>query len=430
MNRLGARIEPLRGLLYDQRTVHDLASVLAPPYDVISEAQQRDLYERSPYNVVRLELGRDADRYGSARATLREWVDRGVLRRAERPSLFLYTQRFPLEGRKFVRSGLVVRFRLEDFARGRILPHEKTFPAAKEDRFKLLAATRTNISSIFGLYSGSHPELDRLRDEVMSRAPLIAADDALGIRNELRTIAAPDEIATVQSALESARVLIADGHHRYETALSYRTERRATEHPADLQGFDYTMMTLVACDDPGLVILPTHRIVRRLRPQAMASFASQAREVFEVSEVDNHVALRNGLVGGGRGSIGVTLGGGGQRFFVVRLKDPDTTARAIPEAPTEVRSLDVTVLHTLIFDQIFSLKAAEIRKGGNLEYTIDANAALDAVRDGRADGAFLVNPPSITEVERVSDAGATMPEKSTYFFPKLVTGLVLNPLDD
>jgi uncharacterized protein (DUF1015 family) len=429
MNRLGARIEPLRGLLYDQRTVHDLASVLAPPYDVISEAQQRDLYERSPYNVVRLELGRDADRYVTAQATLREWVDQGVLRRAERPSLFLYTQRFQVEGRKFVRSGLVVRFRLEDFARGRVLPHEKTFPAAKEDRFKLLAATRTNISSIFGLYSGSHPELDRLRSEVMSRAPLIAADDALGTRNELRTIAAPDEIATVQSALESAPVLIADGHHRYETALSYRTQRRAMEHPDDLQGFDYTMMTLVACDDPGLVILPTHRIVRRLRPQAMASFASRAREAFEVSEVGDRVALRNGVVGGGRGSIGIALGRE-QRCFVVRLKDPDTTAPAIPEAPAEVRSLDVTVLHTLIFDQIFSLKAAEIRKGGNLEYTIDANAALDAVRDGRADGAFLVNPPSITDVERVSDAGATMPEKSTYFFPKLVTGLVLNPLDD
>ncbi|HKF28025.1 MAG TPA: DUF1015 domain-containing protein [Candidatus Binataceae bacterium] len=429
MNHLGARIEPLRALLYDQRIVRDLARVLAPPYDVISEAQQRDLYERSPYNVVRLELGRDADRYAAAQATLREWVDGGVLRRAERPSLFLYTQRFPAEGRNFVRTGFVVRFRLEDFARGRVLPHEKTFPAPKEDRFKLLAATRTNISSIFGLYSGSHPELDRVRGEVMSRAPLVEADDSLGIRNELRAIAAPDEIATVQSALESARVLIADGHHRYETALSYRTERRANEHPSDPQGFDYTMMTLVACADPGLVILPTHRIVRRFRPQAMASFAAQAREAFEVSEVDDRVALRSGLAAGGHGTIGIALAGA-QRFFLVRLRDPDTTARVIPEAPTEVRTLDVTVLHTLIFDQIFSLKAAEIRKGGNLEYTIDANAALDAVRDGRADGAFLVNPPSITDVERASDAGATMPEKSTYFFPKLVTGLVLNPLDD
>jgi uncharacterized protein (DUF1015 family) len=429
MNRLSARIEPLRGLLYDQHAVRDLSRVVAPPYDVISEALQRDLYERSPYNVVRLELGRDADRYAAAQATLREWVDRGVLRRAEHPALFLYTQRFQVEGRKLVRTGFVVRFRLEDFARGRVVPHEKTFPAAKEDRFKLLAATRTNISSIFGLYSGSRPELDRLRGEVMSRAPLVEADDALGIHNELRTIGAPDEIATVQSALEAARVLIADGHHRYETALSYRKERRAAEHSNDPQGFDYTMMTLVACDDPGLVILPTHRIVRRLRPQAMTSFTSRAQEVFEVGEVDDRAALRRRLVAGGRGTIGIALGGD-PRLFVVRLRDLDATARAIPEAPAEVRSLDVTVLHTLIFDHIFSLKAAEIRKGGNLEYTVDANAALDAVRDGRADGAFLMNPPSITDVERVSDAGATMPEKSTYFFPKLVTGLVLNPLND
>src|SRR5262249_25945005 len=157
---------------------------------------------------------------------------------------------------------------------------------------------------IFGLYSGSHPELDSLRGEVLSRAPLIEANDSLGIRNELRAIAVPDEIATVQGALESERVLIADGHHRYETALAYRRERRATERPSDPQGFDYTMMTLVACEDPGLVILPTHRIVRRLRPEAMASFAAQAREAFEVREVDDRAALRNGLVAGGHGTIG------------------------------------------------------------------------------------------------------------------------------
>src|SRR5262249_11988141 len=155
--------------------------------------------------------------------------------------------------------------------------------------------------------------------------------------------------------------------------LAYRRERRATEHPSDPQGFDYTMMTLVACEDPGLVILPTHRIVRRLRPEAMASFAAQARDAFEVREVDDRAAVRNGLVAGGNGTIVVALAGA-QRFFLARLRPPDTTARAIPEAPAEVRSLDVTVLHTLIFDQIFSLKAAEIRKGGNLEYTIDSNA--------------------------------------------------------
>ena len=429
MNELRARVEPLHGLLYDPQTVGDISRVVAPPYDIIGEAQQRGLYESSPYNIVRLELGRDADRYAAAKATLDEWTRAGVLRRAPRPAMYLYTQRFEVEGKSFSRTGFVVRFRLEEFAPGRILPHEKTFPAAKEDRLKLLTSTRTNISSIFGLYSGEHRGLDSLRTEVLSRPPLIETNDALGIRNELRTIEAPTEIAIVQRALESGRVLIADGHHRYETALNYRKLRRAAESPTEPRGFDYTMMTLVACDDPGLVILPTHRVVHRLRPQAMESFASQARMAFEVCEIADREGLRKGLAQGGRGTIAIALRGN-QKFFLVRVKDKDATARALPDVPAEVRGLDVTALHTLVFDQLFSLKAAEIRKGGNIEYTIDANAALDAVRDGRSDGAFLMNPPSINDVERVSDAGATMPEKSTYFFPKLLTGLVLNPLDE
>ncbi len=429
MNQLRARIEPLQALLYNREAVGDIARVIAPPYDIISEAHQRRLYDRSPHNVVRLELGRDSDRYTSAAATLRNWIECGVLKRAERPAIYQYTQRFELEGRAFARTGFVARFRLEEFSPGRILPHEKTFPAAKEDRLKLLSATRTNISSIFGLFPAAHPELNRLRAEVAARPALIEATDDLGIHNELRAIEAADEIATVQRALESDRILIADGHHRYETALNYRRQRRAADNSPELHGYDYTMMTLVACDDPGLLILPTHRVVRTLRPEAIQSFAERVRSVFDVREIEARDALRPALLSGGRGTLAVALRGS-DRFFLLRFKGGDALARAIPDVPEEVRRLDVTALHTLIFDQIFSLKAAEIRKGGNIEYTIDANAALDAVKEGRADGAFLMNAPSIADVERVSDAGATMPEKSTYFFPKLTTGLMLNPLDD
>jgi len=429
MIELKARVEPLQGLLYDPQAVGDISKVVAPPYDIISEAQQRGLYESSFFNIVRLELGRDDDRYAAAKATLDQWTEAGVLRRAPRPAIYLYTQRFGVEGKNFARTGFVVRFRLEEFAPGRILPHEKTFPAAKEDRLKLLTATRTNISSIFGLYSGEHQELEALRRQVLSRPATIEANDATGIINELRAIEAPAEIATVQRALESGRVLIADGHHRYETALNYRKQRRAAENPTALQGFDYTMMTLVACDDPGLVILPTHRIVHRLRPQAMESFGWQARETFEVCDVADRDGLCKALTQGGRGTLAIALRGS-RKFFLLRLKNEDAAALALPDVPAEVRGLDVTALHTLVFDQLFSLKAAEIRKGGNIEYTTDMDAALDAVGEGRSDGAFLMNPPSIIDVERVSDAGATMPEKSTYFFPKLLTGLVLNPLDD
>ncbi|MFZ1890395.1 MAG: DUF1015 domain-containing protein [Candidatus Binataceae bacterium] len=423
------RIEPLRALLYDRATAGEPATVVAPPYDLIGAARQNELYERNRYNIVRLEFGRDADRYAAAASTLREWLAAGVLRRLERPAIFHYTQRFTIEGRGLARTGLIARIRLEPFGAGRILPHEKTFPAAKEDRLKLLTAIRTNTSSIFGLYSGQHPELDRLRGEVATRAPLIALTDDLAIRNELRVIDAPEEVATIQHALATPRVLIADGHHRYETALNYQHIRRAAENPSAPQGYDYTMMTMVACDDPGLVILPTHRVVHRLRPEAIAAFAAEARKAFAVEEIADRDILRARLHAVGHGALAVALKGH-RTNYLLRIRDRAAVSAAIPETPPPVRELDVTLLHAMIFDRIFSLTAAEIRKGGNIEYTIDAAAALEAVATGAADGAFLMNPPSIEDVERVSDAGATMPEKSTYFHPKLLTGLVMNPLDD
>ena len=429
MSEIGKRIEPFRALMYNREVVGDLARVVAPPYDLIGAARQQQLYDRSPYNVVRLELAREADRYGAAEKTLADWIAARVVERSARPAIFKYTQTFDVEGRLLHRTGFIARVRLEEFDRGRIVPHEKTFPAAKEDRLRLLTALQINTSSIFGLYSGKHPELDRLREQVAAREPLIDLVDDLGIRNELRPIEAVDEIAIIQRALESPRILIADGHHRYETALNYRRSRRHENPSTGPEPYDYTMMTLVACDDPGLVILPTHRVVKSLPANAIASFAERAREVFEVEEIAHRDIFRARLNDAGTGTIGVTLKNS-QHYFLLRLRDAAAMKAALPDAPDEVRRLDVSVLHALVFDRIFGLRADEIRKGGNIEYTIEIGSALGAVAQGHADGAFLMNPPTIRDVERVSDAGATMPEKSTYFHPKLLTGLVMNPLFD
>jgi uncharacterized protein (DUF1015 family) len=429
MNGLGQRIEPFRALMYNRKIVGDQSRVVAPPYDLIGAARQQQLYERSPYNVVRLELAREADRYGAAEKTLADWMAAGVLERPARPAIFQYKQTFDVEGRLLHRTGYIARVRLEEFDRGRIVPHEKTFPAAKEDRLRLLTALQVNTSSIFGLYSGAHPELDRLREQVAAREPLIDLVDDLGIRNELRAIEAADEIAIIQRALESPRVLIADGHHRYETALNYRRARRHENASSELAPYDYTMMTLVACDDPGLVILPTHRVVKSLPAKAIASFTQRAREVFEVEEIAHRDEFRTRLNDSGTGAIGVALKGN-PNYLILRLRSAGAMEAAMPDAPAEVRRLDVSILHALVFDRIFGLRADEIRKGGNIEYTIEIGGALGAVANGLADGAFLMNPPSIDDVEQVSDAGATMPEKSTYFHPKLLTGLVMNPLFD
>ncbi|MGA7873440.1 MAG: DUF1015 domain-containing protein [Candidatus Binatus sp.] len=427
MSGLSKRIEPFRALMYNRKIAGEPARVVAPPYDLIGTERQNQLYERSPYNVVRLELGRESDRYAAAETTLAEWLAAGVVERSVRPAIFQYTQTFDVEGRQLHRTGFIARVRLEEFDRGRIVPHERTFPAAKEDRLRLLTALRVNTSSIFGLYSGAHPELDRLREQVASRSPLIDLVDDLGIRNELRPIEAAGEIAIIQRELESPRILIADGHHRYETALNYRRARRHESASSEAEPYDYTMMTLVACDDPGLVILPTHRVVKSLPASAIASFTDRAREVFDVEEIAHRDEFRARLNGSNSGAIGVVLKGT-SNYLILRLRSSAAMEAAMPEAAAEVRRLDVSVLHALVFDRIFGLGADEIRKGGNIEYTIEIGGALGAVANGRADGAFLMNPPRIQDVERVSDAGATMPEKSTYFHPKLLTGLVMNPL--
>jgi len=265
--------------------------------------------------------------------------------------------------------------------------------------------------------------LDALVANASTHAPIADVTDDLGIENQLRAIDSPGEIATVQRALESSLILIADGHHRYETALNFREL-----HRGENRAYDYTMMTLVGCDSPGLVILPTHRLVKHLDADAIGSFEVRAREVFEVEEFSDRDRMRAELSHRGRGSIGVALRGT-RKIRLLRLREHHALEAAAPELPAVVRDLDVSILHALIFDRIFGVKAEAIKAGGNLEYTIDAAGALDAVTSGRADGAFLMNPPTIDDVQRVSDSGATMPEKSTYFFPKLITGLFMNPLD-
>jgi len=425
---LSRRIEPFRALLYDQTRIGNLRDVIAPPYDLIDAQRQNALYERSPYNVVRLELGREADRYAASAATLANWRADGILRVAPHPAIYLYTQRFAVGGRRLKRDGLVARVLLEDFSAGRILPHEKTFPAAKADRLSLLMALNTNVSSIFGLYTDANADLDGVIARASALAPLAEATDDLGIANELRAIESPNEIAILQRALESPLILIADGHHRYETALNFRGLRRKAEGTDALHSYDYTMMTLVGCNSPGLVILPTHRVVKHLDAAAIASFEQHARELFTLEAFDDRARMRSELAARGRGTIGVGLRGS-SRTYLLRLRDHCALEAALPETPAVVRELDVTILHAMIFQRIFGVTPEAIKAGGNLEYIIDAAGALDAVSSGHADGAFLMNPPSINDVQRVSASGATMPEKSTYFYPKLITGLFMNPLD-
>jgi uncharacterized protein (DUF1015 family) len=420
------RIQPFPALIFNGERAGPLADLIAPPYDLIDTTLRKQLYSRSPYNIVRLELNREPDPYGSAAATLTHWTTEGVLRRLK-PAIFLYTQAFELNRQKLTRDGWVARIRLEEFASGRILPHEQTFPKAKEDRLQLLMATRANISSVFGLYPSGNKALEGLRARVLNRPPLLEATDDLGICNQVRAIDSPGEVATIQQALEQARVLIADGHHRYETALEYRRRLEPSPSMREPRPEDYVMMTLVRFDDPGLVILPTHRVIHELGLDQIRTYAARIREHFTVEEFSDPESMIVQLKSRGRGYIGAAIKS--TPVSILSLKSRDYVSRALPQMREEVRKLDVAVLHTLVLNEILGITPEMVRSGGNVSYTIDERAALSVISSGAAAAAFLLNPPTVYDVEKVSNAGATMPEKSTYFYPKLQTGLLINPLD-
>jgi uncharacterized protein (DUF1015 family) len=424
MNRLSARIEPFAALTFNLAQTGPLAGLVAPPYDLVDDELREQLYARSPFNIIRLELNRDPDPYSSAAATLTRWIAEGTLRRTT-PAIFLYTQQFALDGRRLLRKGLVVRIRLDEFASRRILPHERTFPKAKEDRLRLLAATHANISSIFGLYPSGNLRLETILAGTAQRAPMLEVTDDRGVLNRVYAIDSPADTAAIQQELDSVQVLIADGHHRYETALEYRRQMCSRESRAP-QAYDYVMMTLVAFDDPGLVILPTHRIIRRLSAAQTGAYQACIGRNFVVDEFDNSGTMLARLRSSGRGYIGTAVTG--SRPSIVRLNHPDYMAEALPQACAEVRELDVSVLHALILEQILAISPEMVRGGEDISYTVDAEAAVDSVASGEAAAAFILNPPTVYEVERVSNAGAAMPEKSTFFYPKLLTGLLVNPL--
>ncbi len=438
MSARGQRIEPFPALVFNPQRAGRLEELIAPPYDLIDKARQQQLYARSPNNVVRLELNSDPDPYASAAATLENWVAGGILRRLP-PAIFLYTQTFEWEQQNFVRRGWVVRMRLEEFSNGRILPHERTFPKAKEDRLRLLAATRANISSVFGLYPRGNQELKALTSEVAARAPILEARDDLGILNQVHAIHSAADINIFQRALDSSRVLIADGHHRYETALEYRRRclsggqgsapvnvvTRDGESSAP-RPEDYVMMTLVAFDDPGLLILATHRVINALSDEQIKAFEERIREKFEVEEFEQPGTMIAQLRSKGRGYIGAAVRNTVPR--ILHLRNQNDMSIASPDMHEEVRRLDVAVLHSLIFDEILGITPEMVRSGENIAYTIDGAAALASVGSAGAAAAFLLTPPTVYDVEKVSNAGATMPEKSTYFYPKLQTGLLINPI--
>jgi uncharacterized protein (DUF1015 family) len=432
-----AIFRPFHGLRYDAGVVGDPARVTAPPYDVIDAAHRDRLYAQSPHNVVRIDLSREADPYGSAARTLAEWRNEGAIAADAKPSLYLYAQKFPLpDGTTRERIGVIGALRVESFESGKVRPHERTLQKAKDDRYALLQACQVSLSPIFGLVSA--PEL-HLADLVpTTRPPDVDVRGKDGSHDRMWRLDDPAALARIAEAVAPHEVFIADGHHRYETAMRYRDEQRAAAGAAAPAAgeapYDYVLCYLTTMEDEGLVIFPTHRVLATLAlvPEGLRGALAEHFKIEELPwSADGLATLLQKLehVAHDRSSetahLGVAVAGAKQLWLCTA---PTSVLPFAPTVPPELRALDVTALHQIVLAGILKLPIGDRGGAPGLTYTQDAARALGLVERGEAAAAFFLPPTSVADLRAVGLAGLTMPEKSTYFFPKLLTGLVFYAL--
>ena len=440
-----ARIYPFRAWRYNPSLVR-LDDVATQPYDKISPSMQQAYYQRSPYNLVRIILGLpelfDAERgesvYTRAARDLKAWREQEVLVQEKDPCVYAYAQRFRVPGSDAVkeRRGFIALGKLHDYSEQVVFRHEQTLSKPKSDRLNLLKATRAHFGQIFMLYSDPAGSVERILYEGAGAADAEVTDE-YGVQHKLWRVSDPSAIRLLAAAMDDKKVIIADGHHRYETALSYgrehapasetRAEHGVNQLPQPAWPESAVMMTFVNMDSDGLVILPTHRVVHSLDRFDPVAFAVAAREFFDVEALaDDTAESYVGLLRNQTGTAFLVVTRAGALLFKAR---PDAVAAALADLPERQRQLDLTQLHGVILDRLLGLDAEKVREQTNLRYLRDAGEAVEQVRRGEADVAFLTNPVTMEQLREVAFAGEVMPQKSTDFYPKLLSGLAIYALD-
>jgi uncharacterized protein (DUF1015 family) len=455
-------VSPFRGIRYNQRIVGDLARVLCPPYDVITPEQQKLYYGKSSYNAIRLEFPEPiGDRYQRAAITFQQWLKHGVLQLDSVSSFYLHDHRFEYSGEMKVRRGLIARVKLEPWGSG-IYPHEETSSKAKSDRLQLMRACRANFSPLFSLYHDSEQKVAPILSHIAQkkplmslRVPILSGRSNLPDSNEAHTLWAitdPETKRELSQLLSSQPLYIADGHHRYETALNYQQERaqgqsapfaschsEGAKRPKNLaqgrlreefqkEAFNYVMMELVDFSDPGLVVLPLHRLVGGIAPSILVGLGDQLRNFFALESVPLKAASpdASGLpTDSCLGILGLQPGS----LVVLRRRHPDSIGVSLEammpgNRSRAYREFGVSILNHIILDVVLSGA-----KDLDVAYTVDLKEAYQQIKEGKCQLAFLLKPPQPEMVKAVADAQDRMPSKSTYFYPKLPAGLIINPLD-
>ncbi|MFC1924907.1 DUF1015 domain-containing protein [Chloroflexota bacterium] len=441
-----ANVQPFCGLRYDVGRAGPLSSVISPPYDVISHEEQQFYLSQSPYNVVRLELGEEKlsdsledNQYTRAANTLKSWLNEGILLREQRPAFYIFEHRFTYHGTTRHRWGLTASVKLEDWSTGWVRPHEDTFRDRIGDRLKLMRSCHANLSPIMGMFSHEQGGLVSLFPRLTSGDPDLSALDQQGVTHNVWVVRDEKSMADISAWCADKVIYIADGHHRYETALAYQREQ-ISDHPycSGNEAFNFVMMTLMDAGDPGVVMLPTHRLVRLIEPQRLAGLREELSCFFYLEDFNSAGATlaetvelwmealeersRNGVA---IGLYGLEKG----RLCILVPRDAVSLHEVISSARSQLwKDLDVTILHQVILRRIMGIDNQQ--KEECLEYTQEELEAIRRVDSGEYQLAFLMNPIPISRVLAVADAGDRMPQKFTYFYPKLPTGLVVHPLWD
>jgi len=433
-----ADILPFRALRYDSQQLK-LSDVVTQPYDKISPAMQARYYDLSPHNLVRIILGRrgetDTDKFNAytrAAEYLHDWRSGGVLRQDAEPALYLYSQNFTIPGTRDVaeRRGVIALGRIHDYSDQVVFRHEQTLSKPREDRLNLLRATRAHFGQIFMLYSDPAHEVDSLLLKQAGDEPEISVLDEYEVLHRVWAIRNPQLIRAVQERFCTKKLLIADGHHRYETALAYRNEQRAQMGGVDRDApHEFVMMTLIPIESRGLVILPTHRIVQSLPTYDREQMLEGARRYFDIDRIDLRTESRSAT------TLLEEAGASGTAYVAVTRQGPylmRAKKRSIEDALSSVsdrqRGLDVVQLHKIMLERVLGISEEAIRNQEHVVYERDAFEAISRVRQG-ANVAFLMNPARIEQVRDIAFAGEVLPQKSTDFYPKLLSGLVIYVLD-
>ncbi len=424
-----AEIKAFKGMRFDTDKAGEIKTLCCPPYDIISEAERLAFIEENPYNIIRLELPKGESPYENAAELLKKWEAEGILKLEEKPALYIYEEEFTAYGKRNSIKGLICRLKVEEFSKGVVLPHEFTLSKAKEDRLNLMKATNCNFSQIYGLYMDEEHTSLKTIDECSKGAPDLEFTDTDNITHRMWIITDEEILNKLTSDFSDRKIYIADGHHRYETALNYRNYCRENGISKEGDAQDFQMIFLCDMLHPGLVVFPTHRLVRDLDSFDKETVLKKCEKYFNIEKhtgTDSMEALLSASDLSGKKAFGFYVGN--DEWYLLTLKDISVMDSLLPDVSVASRQLDVTVLHSLILEEIFGIDKANMAAQINLTYTKFFEEALSSVDQGKAQCSFVLNSTKVTEIRDVASQGEKMPQKSTYFYPKMITGMVMNKL--